>query len=245
MFSVTSAGPSGRVAWLGGCVTVGLLCITIAVIAFLRGREALRREEQAAYARLQRTMDQAFDVVLAGVRDGHHQQVRLDADFGVGTDRKMQRLAGIPHIKTISLELTDVTDEGIRHIASLPNLETLAVFGGNITDKGLGYLAGKPSIQNIVLDQTVVTEAGVAVLKTVPNLRFLIYYQEVVGPIPSGFEQRMVNAMKQLGQLEALQVGGNWISDDMIRDLQASLPNVRVRRLEKDDPRPYQPSGPK
>lgn len=219
----------------------------VAIIAALLGywREASRRAEEAAYSRLQRTTDQAFDAVLAAARDGHCAEIYLDADSGAGTDQKMQRAAAVPQIKTISLELTDVTNEGIRHISRLPNLETLAVFGGDVSDDGLSCLAGKQSIKNIVLDQTLVTEAGIAKLKTLPNLRVLIYYQETVGSVPSGAGQRTIGALNQLGQLETLKVGGNWVSAEMIRNLQASLPRVKVARLGKGDPRPYQPSGAK
>jgi hypothetical protein len=236
---------SGRIASCALWGVVALVCVGVAAAAFIHTRARARREEQAAYARLQRTMDEAFDVVLAAARDGHRDEISLDADWGPGTDQKMQRVAAIPQITTISLELTDVTDEGIRHIARLPKLKTLAVFGGKISDKGLGYLAGKQSIQNIVLDQTLVTEAGIGTLKTLSKLRLLIYYQEVVGPIPPGFGQQTISALEQLGQLETLKVGGNWLSDEMVRDLQASLPCVKVTRLGKGDPRPYQPSGPK
>jgi hypothetical protein len=140
---------------------------------------------------------------------------------------------------------TDVTDEGIRHITCLPMLETIAIFGGKITDKGLSYLAGKKSIKNIVLYQTLVTDVGISNLKTLPNLQLFIYYQEVVGSIKPEFGQLRLHALEQLHQLDSLKVGGNWVSAAMVTDLQDSLPHVKVVRLKKDDPLPYQPSGAK
>ena len=233
------------IASCAGYAAAALSCIAILVTVLVCSREASRREERTAYANLQRTMDNAFVGLLTGAREGHIDAIFLDADWGPGTDQRMERVAAIPQIKAISLELTDITDEGIRHVARLPNLETLAIFGGGVTDDGLRCLAGKQSIKNVVLDQTLVSERGIAFLKTLPNLRSLVYYQEAVCAIPPGLQRGRIRALEQLGQLETLRVGGNWVSEEMVQRLQASLPRTKVARLGKNDPRPYQPSGPR
>ena len=52
----------------------------------------------------------------------------------------MSKVAGFPHLTTLYLVNTGVTDAGVRELAALTNLTTLDLTGTKVTDAGVKEL---------------------------------------------------------------------------------------------------------
>jgi hypothetical protein len=84
------------------------------------------------------------------------------------TDSLVKQLSGMPEIKELIFDLTDLSDDGVLAIADLPNLERLTFYGGKprVGNQGLELLRGQKTLATLRLVNTDVTDDGLAVLET-------------------------------------------------------------------------------
>ena len=151
------------------------------------------------------------------------------------TDSLVKQLSGMPEIKGLTFELTDLSDDGVLAIASLPNIERLTFYGGKprVGNRGIGLLRGQKTLATLRLVNTDVTDDGLAVLQTMPNLKNLTIYRD-------GFREKLLTDraaldLQKLSTLATLNVAGGWLSRSGLQALRTALPNCRVFEDENWD----------
>jgi hypothetical protein len=221
-------------------IGVGLTCVilcllVLALTALHRANLEERAREKEIADRSRQIRDEMFRDELDGLKGGQLDDFRTCGDDYDHLDEKLEQIGAIRGVKTIVLEDTDVTDRGIKRISSLPDLRTLAVIGGAVSDDGLECLRGKKSIRDLMLRGTTVTGKGLIAVQTLPCLRIFTFEQEPVEPFSAAHVDSLVSALKGLRQVKTLEVGGPWVTDEVVDTLRKSLPNTKVVRLKKGD----------
>jgi uncharacterized membrane protein len=88
----------------------------------------------------------------------------------------------LPHLVTVDLSATKITDQSISQLASAKNLRLIRLAETGVTDACIDTLLTIPSLESINLYGTKVTDAGVGKLSTLPNLKRLYLWQTAVTP---------------------------------------------------------------
>jgi len=231
-----SAGSTHRYKWAAGCGIVLICCVVVAICAFglfsrfmapMNDREIERQRELA---------ETRFQEVLDRLRAGC-PYFGLSMDDCPGADEKLRRACEVRGLTHINLELTDVSDMGLGCVANLPNLQVLVLSQGHVTDQGIKNLVNMRSLQTLVLDRTMVTADGLLALRTLSHLRYLLYDVDIPDPTDRCAVETIVAALKELRGLQKLEIGGNWVSDEIVRDLQGTHCTGSVTWLRDRDDR--------
>ncbi len=98
-----------------------------------------------------------------------------DAGFG-----KLEALA--PHLVTIDLSATKITDQAVGKLVTAKNLRLIRLAETAVTDASIETLLKLPSLESINLYGTKVTDAGVSKLSGMPNLKRLYLWKTAVTP---------------------------------------------------------------
>ncbi len=106
--------------------------------------------------------------------------VSLRGNFDDAGFKKLEKL--LPHLVTLDLSATKVTDHSIALLASASQLRMIRLAETSITDASIESLLKLPSLESINLYGTKVTDAGVSKLSALPNLKRLYLWQTAVTP---------------------------------------------------------------
>lgn len=63
----------------------------------------------------------------------------------------LKHLEAMPHLDTLSLQLTQVTDRGLRHLAKAPSLQEVDINGSHLTGVGIENLSKLPRLEEVVV----------------------------------------------------------------------------------------------
>jgi Leucine-rich repeat (LRR) protein len=161
--------------------------------------------------------------------------------FGISspniTDAGLTHLRSLNRIKKLGLGCPLITDVGLEHLQALPQLEELELGLPGLSDAGLVHLQSLPRLRELALNKTAITSAGLAQLAALPQLEKLrVWYPGVVDLTPLRGLRRLRELMilgqitdvdllslKDLAQLERLNVSGTLITDSGL----AHLENLR------------------
>lgn len=106
-------------------------------------------------------------------------------------DKVFGRLGTVmPHLVSINLSATRVTDDAVRAMEAAKNLRMLRLAETEITDAAIDTLVKLPSLESVNFYGTKVTDTGVLKLAALPNLKRLYLWQTAVTP----------EAIKELGE---------------------------------------------
>jgi len=97
-------------------------------------------------------------------------QPRSDNSF---SDEDLACLAGLKHLKSLSIGPRNFTDKGMAYLAGLTNMERLGIGGPNLTDQGLKCLANMKKLWSLSLSDGYFTEEGLRYLEGFKRLRYL------------------------------------------------------------------------
>jgi hypothetical protein len=219
----------GRRRWLQfslrGLFFVGVVVLLVVGIQQVQRshRETLRRR---VWLRQEQWLADQKHALTSGETSNVHFYSTSDTDWLVS------ELAGMPEIKNLAFELTDLTDEGCTTLAEMPNLTSLTLYGGRtpVGDAGLATLSRSQSIETLQLVNTSVTNDGLATLKSFSRLREVTIFWEP-------FRGRLLtdNAVKNLSMLQnlgKLNISGGWMSEEAFAKLKESLPDCYVTRTK-------------
>lgn len=88
----------------------------------------------------------------------------------------------LPHLTTVDLSATKVTDKSVGALASAKHLRMVRLSETAVTDSAIETLLKIPTLESINFYGTKVTDAGVAKLSALPNLKRLYLWQTSVTP---------------------------------------------------------------
>lgn len=89
-------------------------------------------------------------------------------DFG---DEELAKIKKLPHLDTLDLISTNISDVGLAALEKLPSIRTLALSRTSITDAGLEHLTALPNLRVLLLYRTHITDAGNEHLKKLTKLK--------------------------------------------------------------------------
>jgi len=199
-----------------------------AIQNYLRMVERGRREQERFVNKLTEEWIEGEKVSLASRQTSHvHFYSTANSDSWVN------RLAGMPEIRSLTFESTDLTDHGVSIIAQLPNLEKLTVYGGSTSNAGLESLSQNQSLRTLHLVNVDISDSGLAFLQSMHNLENLTIYRGK--RFKSKLTDFAVHVLATLKQLKKLNVGGGWLSKPAIFELKTLLPDCQIAEDFADD----------
>ena len=106
--------------------------------------------------------------------------VSIREGFG---DEKFGRLDSIlPHLVSVDLASTGITDKSVGLLQNAENLRTIKLSQTEVSDASLDTLAALPNLESINLYGTRVTDEGILKLSSLPKLKHLYLWQTKVSP---------------------------------------------------------------
>lgn len=88
----------------------------------------------------------------------------------------------IPHLVSVDLSATKVTDRSVASLAPAKNLRMLRLAETGITDAAIETLAKLPALESVNFYGTAISDEGVMKLAAMPNLKRLYLWQTKVSP---------------------------------------------------------------
>jgi len=135
-------------------------------------------------------------------------------------DSGLSNVAGLSHLKNLSISITNITDAGMAYLQNLNALETISLHGTKITGEGLKYLQGK-NLSILGLNQTNIGDADMELIGTFTNLKSLA----LVG---TKITDASIPHLKKLKNLQRVDIVGTKISQQGKQDLQATMPGLKI-----------------
>lgn len=199
---------------LGSMIAIALL---VSAVRYAQRRidEHFRREERV---RLERWVAEQKQALVSGKISNVYFYSTA------GSDDLLTELAGIPEVKSLRFDLTDLTDKGCETIARLPNLTSLTLYGGmpRVGDAGLATLSRNRSLETLELVNVDITDDGLAALQSFPSLQDLTIYRDPFRP--KLLTDDAVTELSKLQNLGKLNIGGGWMSKAAVAKLKKALP---------------------
>ena len=129
------------------------------------------------------------------------------------TDADLAKVARLPHLQSINLAYTRITDQGLEHLAPLEHVKVLKLYyAESVTDEGIAHLKHWKNLEHLDLRGTKVTSTLFEHIARMTSLRFLdVGYSRVND---DSFE-----LLENLDQLEHLAFGGNKMSGTALPSL--------------------------
>jgi Leucine-rich repeat (LRR) protein len=154
-----------------------------------------------------------FDVA-AWVTD-HGGQVVADRDAGITgvnlraswiTDGDLEVIGRLPHLRTLDLSLTQITDLGIERLKTLKEVSQLNLYHAeHITDTAIGHLREWRRLERLNLRGTDVTDTTLEYVASFTNLKALdVSFTQVTN---NGIEH-----LAPLVELQEIALGGNKVT---------------------------------
>jgi Leucine-rich repeat (LRR) protein len=137
------------------------------------------------------------------------------------------RVSDLAPLKGMALTLldlrhTNVGDADAKHLAGLTHLRYLSLWGTRVQGPGLKHLAGLKNLELLSLENTQVTDAGLKGLAGLPRLAELSLYS-VMQVTDAGLEE-----LAGLGSLRFLDLRGTQVTDAGARKLACVVPSLRI-----------------
>ena len=155
------------------------------------------------------------------------------------TDAWIARFEGMPEIKNLYFDSTDLTDKGIEVISQLPNLRELVIGFGRtqVTNSGIERLSRNQALETVRLYHLDITDEGLANLSSFSKLKELTIYSDA--PRKKGLTESGIRFLKKLSKLKRLEVGGGWLSEDAVAELRQALPDCNIVENVEEDNWPF------
>lgn len=153
-------------------------------------------------------------------RDRSGNIVAVDLTHKWVSDADLARLAGLPHLRTLALSETRVTDHSIEHLKNLPALVSFeCYFCEFISDDSVAVMKSWKKLERLQLRGTKVTSKALEHLAQIPTLRSLDLSHTEIDD--EGFD-----LLGSLTALERLAIGANRLEGSALTALK-SAPSLR------------------
>jgi hypothetical protein len=212
-------------SWLVSLIGIDYFGNIARVTFTFTGRE-LPAAHVARLTRLQRLVVYQSPFGDAGV--AHLKGMRNLSELGlIGTqvtDAGLVHLKDLKRLAMLQLSGVQITDGGLEHLKGLTNLSYLTLGATNVTDAGLENLNGLTNLAVLDLSDTgQITDAGLVHLKRLTNLSELNLSGTRVSD--AGLAR-----LKGLTNLHSLGASRSLATDEGLKALQQSLPNLTIFR---------------
>ena len=154
------------------------------------------------------------------------------------THANIDDISKLRHLKTLSLETTNVSDTDIALISRISSLESLTISKTPITKKGLLALQSLPKLESLVLSNTSIGDESARGLAYLDNLQYLSLREIHIS-------NASVSYLGNLTGLKILDIDETNITNHGYRRLQHLLPHCKIlyrpslevirNELESDD----------
>jgi Leucine-rich repeat (LRR) protein len=141
---------------------------------------------------------------------------------GEVSDRDLDRLKNVIHLRKLAPPDTQITDAGLEHLKNLTNLKRLFLDDTQITDAGLEHIKNLKKLEMLALTDTQITDAGLEHLKNLSNLKWLFLDDTQI--TNGGLEH-----LKGLGNLTGVDLKNTRVTNGGVADLQTALPKLQIR----------------
>lgn len=89
------------------------------------------------------------------------------------SDDILRDLSQCPHLRTLNLDHSEITDRGLEHLAAQKSLESLSLVGTKVTDDGLRHLTALAHLKILRLSDTAINDHGLEHLTILKSLEQL------------------------------------------------------------------------
>lgn len=134
--------------------------------------------------------------------------------FDASNRRSLEALQGLPHLRTLWLERTAITDDDLPQLGNNRKLESLFLQRTRITDRGLAALAQCSNLEEVDASDTLVTGLGLDALAGAKALRILW-----LSRCPVTDEGAV--CLSYLHQVRHLCLNGTLVSDEALKNFSA------------------------
>jgi hypothetical protein len=193
-----------------------------AILVVVEGKRASQEDENRRLQYQQQVMDDQ----LADLKNGKTDLVYFP--YTKNTDDLLSQFRGMPEVQKAHFELTDLSQDGMITVSEFPNLRELTLYGGrpSTNDNGLQHLSGHRNLEALKLINTDVTNDGLKVLHNLPKLRSLtLFWEENRGV---RFNDKALETLRELKNLEEINVSGGWASKRAVQQLKADMPDCKI-----------------
>jgi len=138
------------------------------------------------------------------------------------SDGCMPHIAHLTGLKSLGLQMTDVSDRGLEYIRNLKSLEYLSL-PGRVTNRGLAYVAELPSLKGLyigTMGASQATNAGLRHLAKLTSLEELYLRGERMGDAGLAY-------LQDLPRLEYLALYGSHFTDKGMVHVK-NIPSLRI-----------------
>lgn len=164
-------------------------------------------------------------------RDAAGRITGVDLRSSWVTDADMPLLAKLPHLATLDLSLTRITDRGVQQLKTAPGIVELNLYyAEQITDEGMSAIKGWKKLQRLNMRGTRITDSTLEHAASVPTLQAL----------DVGFAQVTdvgLDHLASLTNLKELSIGGNKLTDAGLQSLRylTALTHLDLAGMQRTD----------
>jgi internalin A len=168
-----------------------------------------------------RQVDLRFDddATLAQLDALREVQVLNIADGGKITDTGVAHINALPHLRSLTLYATSVTNQWLDHLKGVPKLRTLILDPTNIDDKSIGRITEVTQLEELFLHTSSVTDKGLENFERMTRLQKLAFRNAAI--TGAGLIH-----LKRLTKLEELFLMDTNVDDAGLESLSA-MPGLR------------------
>lgn len=162
-------------------------------------------------------------------KDGNGNVTEVDFRGTSAGDDVMIHLAGLPAVRSLLLNDTDVTDAGMQAIGKLETLTNLDLRGCAITNQGVSSLAGLSNLKALRFSgksgKTDITDESMPSIGKLTKLKVL-----ALDFLKFAAGAEGLSHLNQLTQLQELYAANTLINDDSLEVIARSFPTLKKLR---------------
>lgn len=141
------------------------------------------------------------------------QVVKVDVSGPTAiTDRDLPQLNAFPHLRSLNVNASSISDLGMQTIADMTSLEELVLAGTVIGDEGLRHIGKLAQLKRLYLYPSAVSDVGMRHLIGLKKLEFLDAFW-------TGDTEKGMACVKQIQTLKSLYIDNKAIDDATIEHI--------------------------
>lgn len=159
----------------------------------------------------------------------HKNMKKLSLEHTSISDATLKAVADhCPHLQTLYVRHTGVSNEGLKHISDIPTMKALFLSYTRVNDEGMECIKDMSNLEALSISSTSVTDAGVTKLHRLKGLLWLHMFDTSVSDSSMAF-------VNSLPKLQDLSIGDTRITGRYFNKLPRSLDTLMLFKLHLND----------